>query len=123
MIVFRGLVLLLCVVLAGCAARRSVPVGRPPVAMSATVSGSGPVEVLDAKRLEVDVEARTVRLFPIDNGGHWLVILPGKPQEKIQGLEYRVPEDVKLDEVQVYFVIPGVRQSNAVKLAEVKKKM
>jgi hypothetical protein len=116
------LLLLICVMFAGCRARRTGPIG-PPVAFTSTKPvGHDPVlEAVDPTRIELDVEKRTVRLFPLESG-HWLVILPGQPQEKIQGLEYRVPDNVKLDEVKVYFVVPGVRSSNAVTLAEVKKK-
>jgi hypothetical protein len=107
------LLLLSCVVLAGCESH-CVPVPATP--------GPGQVDPVNPSRMDLDVEARTLKLYPLDKGGHWLVILPGKPQEKIQGLEYRIPEDVALDEVQVYFVVPGVLVSNTVKLADLKKK-
>jgi hypothetical protein len=117
----RLLLLLAVVALVGCPARRSMPVAVPAPALAKSPS-SGATEVVDPERIEVDLKTRTVRLFQVDNGGHWLVILPGQAQQKIPGVEYRVPEDVNLDDVEFYFVNPDGRSSNAVKLAKVKKK-
>ena len=115
-------VLLIAVVLAGCARRVSHSTPAAFTTMAKPSTGPVTTEMVDPARIELDVKARTVKLYPLEGGGRWLVILPEKPQENIGGLEYRVPEDVKLDEVEVYFIVPGVRSSNAVKLAQVKKK-
>jgi hypothetical protein len=111
--------LLAPLLLVGCAAR-SVSVARPAAGTKVSVSGAVSDRV-DTKRIELDVKARTVTLYQVE-GGHWLVVLPDKPQEKIDGLVYRVPEGVKFDEVEVYHLLPGGGSSNAVKLSEVTKK-
>ena len=103
--------LLAAVVLAGCAdptARRV-----PPTAATKVSTPSAEIDPVDLARVELNVKTRTVKLYAVD-GGRWMVLLPGKAQERIEGLEYRVPDGVPLDAVEVYYVIPGVRSSNAV---------
>ncbi len=112
--------LLLSIPLAGCMSR-SMPVPAPAAATKSAGTSGVAAAPVDPSRIEVDVRTRTVKLYPVA-GGRWLVLLPGKPQQAVEGTEYRVPEGVDLDAVEFYHVVPGNPASGTVKLAQVKKK-
>jgi len=95
-------------------AKTAVPV------MTKAVPPDDNVPTVDLKRIKVDVEKRTVHLYPLPSNGRWSVRVPGKAQDgPIDGLDYQVPEGVDLGSVQVWLFVPGAPPSAAVSLKDV----
>jgi hypothetical protein len=69
----------------------------------------------------VDVKARKVKFYTV-SGAQWAVLQPGDTRARhVTGLDYRVSDDVNLDDVEVWYHAEG-RTSPPLKLARAKKK-
>jgi hypothetical protein len=74
----------------------------------------------DLSRIKVDPANRVVRLYELQPGGQWWVVLPGDPSGHPIPREYHLADGVEWESVEVYYTAAGYglgRPSASVRLS------
>jgi hypothetical protein len=73
----------------------------------------------DTDRINYDIATRTLALYDLPGNDRWLVQLPGEGIGRPVSPVYRLPADVELTEVRVYYSRPGVKPSASVTVQQI----